>query len=49
MQFEYLLCNLSDLSARELRAGLASRLVMRALHNIFAKNSRQGLRDTLAL
>ncbi|MCP4697504.1 MAG: DUF4351 domain-containing protein, partial [Gammaproteobacteria bacterium] len=49
LQFEYLLCNLSDLSARELRAGLASRLAMRALHNIFAENSRQGLRRTLAL
>ncbi|MCP4696019.1 MAG: DUF4351 domain-containing protein, partial [Gammaproteobacteria bacterium] len=32
-----------------LRAGLASRLVMRALHNIFAENSRQGLRHTLEL
>ncbi|MCP4698729.1 MAG: Rpn family recombination-promoting nuclease/putative transposase, partial [Gammaproteobacteria bacterium] len=49
LQFEYLLCNLSDLSARELRAGLASRLVMRALHNIFAENSQQGLRHTLEL
>ena len=48
-KFEHLVCDLSGMSAWELKADLITRLVLRALRNIFRPDVREGLLDTLSV